>query len=74
MRPSKKRPGRFTRALHGRVVRLLRAFGDFASDKPFKKSLRELEAELAHYVGQTPEEVLKTLNRRETASSAKRRK
>jgi len=70
----KKRPLRFTRALHGRVVRLLRAFHDFATDRAFKKSLGELEAELAHYVGQTPEEVLKTLNRRGGSRSAKRRR
>jgi len=72
----KKRSLRFTRALHGQVVRLLRAFSAYASDKAFKKSLAELEAELAHYVGQTPEEVLRTLNRSRAGAlgSAKRRR
>ncbi len=67
---------RYTRALHSRFVRLLHAFHDFASNKEFKKFLDDVEAELAHYVGQTPEEVLKTLNRGGTGAprSTKRRR
>jgi len=60
---TKARPMRFNRAVHGRVVRLLRAIRAEATDKGLKKAIDEVEAELKHYVGLTPEEALQTINR-----------
>ena len=58
-----QRPIRFTRATHQRLIRLLRAIGNEGKDKTLRRDLKEVEAELRRYVGQTSEEVLRTLNR-----------
>jgi hypothetical protein len=55
---------RFNRAIHGRVVRLLRALRAESGNPGLKRALLDVEAELRHYVGLTPEEALATIKRR----------
>lgn len=62
-RSAKQRPIRFTRAMHGRVVRLLRSIRNEGEDKALRRDLIKVEAELRRYVGLTPEEALEKLNR-----------
>jgi hypothetical protein len=72
-RANGKRPMRFTRMMHRRVVDVLETVRRDAMEagegKEFNKAVDEVLAELKRYVGLTPEEALQTLRRSSSRSS-----